>query len=74
MFMYSAKPFAQADINGLLKVGRIEQTFSTKKRTVYSKKIRLSKLFRETNLAQQTFRERNRRTVRLWKQILFYRI
>ena len=38
MFMYSAKPFAQADINGLLKVGRIEQTFSTKKTNSLLKK------------------------------------
>ncbi len=36
--LYNAKPFAQADINGLLKVERIAQTFSTKKRTVYPKK------------------------------------
>ena len=36
--VYSAKPFAQADINGLLKVGRIEQTFSTKKTNSLLKK------------------------------------
>ena len=36
--MYSAKPFAQADINGLLKVGRIEQTFSTKKNEQFTQK------------------------------------
>lgn len=36
--LYSAKPFAQADINGLLKVGRIEQTFSTKKNEQFTQK------------------------------------
>ena len=36
--VYSAKPFAQADINGLLKVGRIEQTFSTKKNEQFTQK------------------------------------
>lgn len=38
LLLYSAKPFAQADINGLLKVGRIEQTFSTKKNEQFTQK------------------------------------
>ncbi|MEI3038441.1 MAG: hypothetical protein V8T90_05150 [Victivallales bacterium] len=52
--VYSAKPFAQTDINGLLKVKKIAQTFLHKKRPVCSKRF-----------VEQTFRERNRGTVRL---------
>lgn len=43
--LYSAKLFAQADKNGLLKVERIAQTFLHKKRNGLRKRIFLSKPF-----------------------------
>ena len=42
--LYSAKPFAQTDINGLLKVKKIAQTFLHKKNEQFAQKDSLSKL------------------------------
>lgn len=42
--VYSAKPFEQTDINGLLKVKRIAQTFLHKKNEQFAQKDSLSKL------------------------------
>ena len=42
--VYSAKPFAQTDINGLLKVKKIAQTFLHKKNEQFAQKDSLSKL------------------------------